>query len=88
MAKNYPNGVRPIPKVIQKPQPPTEEELMAKRLAYFAQKREGIAVHILGNMVQGEAFLKEDDAAKVVDAAAWMADRLLERLYPKPEEKK
>ena len=85
MAKNYPNGVRPIPKVIQKPQPPTEEELMAKRLAYFAQRREGIAVHILGSLLQNNPGVKGED---VVIKAVDLTDKLLEKLYPKPEDKK
>ena len=73
------------------PATPTEEELMAKRLAYFAQKREGIAVTILASICRGSGFdfsRMVDHTNEWVDKSVEMTDRLLEKLYPKPEEKK
>ena len=62
-----------------------EEEQMAKRLAYFAQRREGIAVHILGSLLQNNPGVKGED---VIIKAVDLTDKLLEKLYPKPEDKK
>ena len=59
---------RPIK--VATPKPPTEEEMMVKRLAYFAQRREQIS--------------GEDVIIKALD----IADGFLEKLYPKPEDKK
>ena len=68
---------------------PTKEEMELKRIAYFAQRREGIAVHILGSLIRGrvpgttKAGFKE-----YVDLSVDLTDQLLEKLYPKPEDKK
>ena len=79
----------PIPVAV--PKHTTEEEEMMKRLAYFAQRREGIAVNILCSLIQGTLANNEcskADCLLVTDLSVEMADKLLERLYPKPEEKK
>ena len=80
---------RPIK--VATPKPPTEEEMMAKRLAYFAQRREGIATNILCSMMQGAITNKDVtnyNCKFLVDLSVEMTDRLLEKLYPKPEDKK
>ena len=78
---------KPI-KVISKPRPSAEEEQM-KRLVYFAQRREGIATNILCGLMQGrEKGILKEDYMEYVDLSVEMADRLLEKLYPKPEDKK
>ena len=75
-------------KVISKQRPSAEEEQM-KRLVYFAQRREGIATNILCSLTHGrEPGRSEDDLMEYVDFSVEMADRLLEKLYPKPEDKK
>ena len=68
-----------------------EEEQMMKRLAFFAQRREGIAVNILCSMMQGAITNKDVtnfDCKSLVDLSVEMTDSLLEKLYPKPEDKK
>lgn len=73
------------------PATPTKEELELKRIAYFAQRREGIAVNILGSMMRGAITNKDVtnyDCKSLVELSVEMTDRLLERLYPKPEDKK
>ena len=73
------------------PATPTKEELEMKRLAYFAQRREQIAVNILCNIVQSEIdnLISNSDApSAIVKMAVKMTDTLLEQLYPKPEDKK
>ena len=66
-----------------------EDEQMMKRLAYFAQRREGIATNILCSLTHGrEPGRSKDDLMEYVDFSVEMADRLLEKLYPKPEDKK
>lgn len=80
---------RPI-KVVA-PATPTKEELEMKRLAYFAQRREGIAVNILTSLCRGNGFAypkDQDNFGQLVDLSVEMTDRLLEKLYPKPEDKK
>ena len=74
---------RPIK--VATPKPPTEEEMMAKRLAYFAQRREQISLAILCSLLQNNPGVKGED---VIIKALDIADRLLEKLYPKPEDKK
>ena len=80
---------RPAPQV--KIKQPTQEELELKRIAYFAQRREGIAVNILTSLIRGCGFdyaRMADHLNESVDKAVEMTDRLLEKLYPKPEDKK
>ena len=73
------------------PATPTKDELEMKRLAYFAQRREGIAVNILTSLCRGNGFAypkDQDNFGQLVDLSVEMTDRLLEKLYPKPEDKK
>ena len=78
---------RPAPQA--KIKQPTKEELELKRIAYFAQRREGIATNILCSLTHGrEPGTSEDGLMEYVDISVKMADRLLEKLYPKPEDKK
>ena len=78
---------RPAPQA--KIKQPTKEELELKRIAYFAQRREGIATNILCSLTHGrEPGRSKDDLMEYVDLSVEMADRLREKLYPKPEEKK
>jgi len=68
-----------------------QEEQELKRIAYFAQRREGIAVNILTSLCRGNGFAypkDQDNFGQLVDLSVEMTDRLLEKLYPKPEEKK
>ena len=74
---------RPIK--VATPKPPTEEEMMVKRLAYFAQRREQISLAILCSLLQNNPGIKGDD---VIIKALDIADGFLEKLYPKPEDKK
>ena len=75
-----------------------QEEQMMKRLAYFAQRREGIATNILCSLIQSahpqkvvatmDSTTISIDTNGFVDQAVDLADKLLEKLYPKPEDKK
>ena len=68
------------------PKPPTEEEMMSKRLAYFAQRREQISLAILCSLLQNNPGVNGED---VIIKALDIADGFLEKLYPvKPEDKK
>ena len=80
---------RPAPQA--KIKQPTKEELELKRIAYFAQRREGIATSILCGLMQGRAKgIPKEDYMEYVGLSIEMTDRLLEKLYPAPkqEEKK
>ena len=77
---------RPAPQA--KIKQPTKEELELKRIAYFAQRREGIATNILCSMMQGAITNKDVtnyDCKSLVDLSVEMTDRLLEKLYPAPK---
>ena len=89
---------RPVPQAKMKPL--TEEEKKEKVLQFLQQKREKFAINILCSLCQGvssaRAVVKADlhsttiqiDTYKLVDDAVNMADELIEKLYPLPEEKK
>ena len=80
--------------------PLTEEEKKAKVIQFLQQKREQFAINILCSLCQGvssaRAVVKADmhcttiriDTNGLVDDAVNMADNLIEKLYPLPEEKK
>ena len=81
------------PMKVVPPATPTKEELELKRLAYFAQRREGIATNILCSMMKGAITNKDVtnyDCKSLVALSVEMTDSLLEKLYPAPktEEKK
>lgn len=87
---------RPVPQA--KPRPLTEEEKKVKIMQFLQQKREQFAINILCNLCQGissaRAIVKANmqsttlgiDTTGLVDDAVKMADTLLEKLYPLPEE--
>ena len=89
---------RPVPQAKMKPL--TEEEKKEKVLQFLQQKREQFAINILCSLCQGvssaRSVVKADlhsttiqiDTYKLVDDAVNMADELIEKLYPLPEEKK
>lgn len=95
MIKNVKNAVH-APQVAPA-RPLTEEEKKAKIMQFLQQKRESFALNILCNLVHGDGRtiyydLKCEDSKdvdhKVVDIAVSMADNLIEKLYPLPEETK
>ena len=73
----------------------TEEQKKAKIMQFLQQKREGFAINILCNLCHA-ADLKvvatmdntklTIDTDGLVDKAVAMADKLIEKLYPLPEE--
>ena len=62
----------------------TEEQKKAKIMQFLQQKREGFAINILCNLCQRHDKINPDIDA--VDLAVAMADKLIEKLYPLPEE--
>ena len=69
----------------------TEEEKRVKVMQFLQQKRETIAVNVLCNLVHGAITNKNATNVQVgilVDVAVEMADKLIEKLYPLPEEDK
>ena len=84
---------RPMPQAAQRPL--TEEEKKVKIAQFLQQKREGFAINILCNLCQAanlKVVAKMDitkltvDTDGLVDRAVEMADKLIEKLYPLPEE--
>lgn len=69
--------------------PLTEEEKKTKIMQFLQQKRETMAVNILCNLVHGAITNKDATNVQVenlVGVAVDMADKLIEKLYPLPEE--
>ena len=84
-AKN-PAGFQPR---VAPAQPLTEEQKRMKIAQFLQQKRETIAVNVLCNLVHGAITKKNATnvhAKILVDVAVEMADALIEKLYPLPEE--
>lgn len=82
-------NIRPIQG--QQRLPMTEEEKKVKIAQFLQQKRETIAVNVLCNLVHGAITNKNATNVQVgilVDVAVEMADILIEKLYPLPEEDK
>ena len=77
---SYKTTQRPVQQAKQRPL--TDEEKKERVIQFFMQKREQYAISILSGMVQGEAFLSDNDCVKVVKAAIFMAGKLLDELYP------
>ena len=82
-----------MPQAAQRPL--TEEEKKVKIAQFLQQKREGFAINILCNLCQAanlKVVAKMDitkltvDTDGLVDRAVEMADKLIEKLYPLPEE--
>ena len=70
-------------------QPLTEEQKKMKIAQFLQQKRETIAVNVLCNLVHGAITnrnVTNMDCKSLVDLSVEMADRLIEKLYPLPEE--
>ena len=79
-------GKRPV---TQAQRPLTEAEKKAKIMQFLQQKREGFAVNVLCNLVHGAITNRKVtnmDCKSLVDLSVEMADRLIEKLYPLPEE--
>ena len=77
------------PKVVPAQRPLTEEEKKTKIMQFLQQKRETMAVNILCNLVHGAITNKDATNVQVenlVGVAVDMADKLIEKLYPLPEE--
>ena len=72
-------------------QPLTEEQKRIKIAQFLQQKRETISVNLLCNLVHGAITNKNVtnmDCKSLVDLSVEMADALIEKLYPLPEEDK
>lgn len=85
------NKTHPMPVPQAKQRPLTEEDKKVKIMQFLQQKREQFAINILCNLVQGAITNKDAtnmDCKLLVGVAVEMADGLLEKLYPLPEEKK
>ena len=81
-------NIRPIP---GQQRPLTEEEKKAKIMQFLQQKRETIAVNVLCNLVHGAITNKNVtnfQARTMVDLSVEIADALIEKLYPLPEQDK
>ena len=81
------------PAVATAQRPLTEEEKKIKVMQYFQQKREQFAINILCNLCQScgvnfhfEMETNPDLHTKMVNTSVEMADALIEKLYPMPEE--
>lgn len=70
-------------------QPLTEEQKRIKIAQFLQQKRETISVNLLCNLVHGAITNKDVtnmDCKSLVNLSVEMADALIEKLYPLPEE--
>lgn len=82
-----PAGFKPMVAPAQKPL--TEEEKKVKIMQFMQQKRETIAVNVLCNLVHGAITNKDATNVQVenlVEVAVNAADKLIEKLYPLPED--
>lgn len=69
----------------------TEEEKRVKVMQFLQQKRETFSVNLLCNLVHGAITnrnVTNMDCKGLVDLSVEMADALIEKLYPLPEEDK
>lgn len=83
------SNIRPIQG--QQRLPMTDEEKRVKVMQFLQQKRETISVNLLCNLVHGAITNKNVtnmDCKSLVDLSVEMADALIEKLYPLPEEDK
>ena len=65
-----------------------QEQKKNQALAMLVQKREAFAINILCHLCEGMSVINENEGKILVDVSVHMADHLLEKLYPKPEDKK
>ena len=63
----------------------TPEEQKQRIMQFLQQKREAFSINILCSLLQNNPGLHPDD---VIVKAVCLADGLLEKLYPMPEEEK
>ena len=71
--------------------PMTDEEKQQRIMQILTQKRETFSLTILSEMVQGAVTNKDVtniQCKSLVDLAVEMADALMEKLYPMPNEEK
>ena len=64
-------------------QPLTEEQKKMKIAQFLQQKREIFAINILVGLCHNAKGLRAED---LINTAVDMADKLIEKLYPLPEE--
>ena len=86
---NKPANLHPVGAAAQRPL--TEEEKKVKIMQFLQQKRETIAVNVLCNLVHGAITNKDETNFQVeilVEVAVNVADKLIEKLYPLPEQDK
>lgn len=84
---NKPANLHPVGAAAQRPL--TEEEKKVKIMQFLQQKRETISVNLLCNLVHGAITnrnVTNMDCKGLVDLSVEMADALIEKLYPLPEE--
>ena len=67
------------------PKPLTEEEKKMKIMQFLQQKREAFSINILCSLLHSNPDTRVED---VVGKAVYLADKLMEKLYPIEEEKK
>ena len=65
--------------------PLTEQEKQARIMQFLQQKREAFSINILCSLLQNNPGIHPDD---VLTKAVDLADGLMEKLYPMPEEGK
>ena len=65
--------------------PLTDEEKQARIMQILAQKRESFSISILCSLLQNNPGVKNED---VITKAVNLADGLMEKLYPMPEDEK
>lgn len=82
------SNIRPIQ---GQQRPLTDEEKKVKIAQFLQQKRETISVNLLCNLVHGAITnrnVTNMDCKGLVDLSVEMADALIEKLYPLPDEDK
>ena len=65
--------------------PLTEQEKQARIMQFLQQKRESFSISILCSLLQNNPGIHPDD---VLTKAVNLADGLIEKLYPMPEDEK
>lgn len=88
MGKTIAMGSKQIPHV-RPERTMTPEEQKSKIMQFLAQKREQFSISILCNMVQGaitQDGLQRGNCKALVETSVEMADLLMEKLYPMPNE--
>ena len=69
--------------------PMTQEEQKQRIMQFLAQKREAFSINILSAVAHGaDTDWTDAEIKDAVDISVKMADALMEKLYPMPEEGK